>query len=70
VHLGALPAGRPDGEHRLVDDVAAFARAAKDHLQRVQHQLGGPRSPLSDGEDVILDVCRSNRLELPGIKDR
>jgi hypothetical protein len=70
VHLGALPAGRPDAEHRLVDDLAALTRIAEDHFQRVKHQLGSARSPLSDGEDVILDVRRSNRLELPSIEDR
>ncbi len=46
-HLGPLPARRAYAKDRLVDDLASLSRAAEDHLQRVEHQLGGPRRAIA-----------------------
>jgi hypothetical protein len=63
-HLGSLPARRPDPEARAIDNLAALLRRAQDHLQGVEHQLGGPRRALRHREDVILDVGRQLRDRL------
>jgi hypothetical protein len=60
---------RPYAEDRLVDSLAALFRASQDHLQRFEHQLCRTRRPLSNHEDMVLDVCGADRLELPAVEE-
>ena len=68
-HLGPLTTRRPHPQDALVDRLASLLRAAQDHLERVEHQLGCARRPSCDREDVILDIRRTDRLELPAVED-